>query len=154
MQGEKIHDIVYNLAEPVVESMDMELVAVEFVKEGANWYLRIYIDKEDGVDLDDCQAVSTVLSDLLDEKDPISQAYFLEVSSPGIERILFRGKDFVRFQEALVNVHTYAPINGSKVIKGKLGPVNEENLVLYLEDGEELSVPRNKIAQVRLAWQD
>lgn len=154
MQGGKIQDIVYDLAEPVVESMGMEVVAVEFVKEGANWYLRIYIDKEDGIDLDDCQAVSTVISDLLDEKDPISQAYFLEVSSPGIERILFRDKDFVRFQQNLVNVHTYAPFNGSKLIMGKLGPVNKEDLTICFEDGAELSIPRSKIAQVRLAWQE
>jgi len=149
---EKIQGMVFNLAKPVVEEMDLELVAVEYVKEGAGWYLRIYIDKEDGVDLDDCERVSRVLSDLLDQHDPIPQAYFLEVSSPGVERLLQRDADFVRFRGELVNVQLFSPLNGRKKLQGTLGEVDKENLQLILQDQSTLDIPRNKIAQVRLAW--
>jgi len=149
---EKIQDQVYDLVKPVIEEMDLELVAVEYVKEGASWYLRIYIDKENGVDLDDCERVSRVLSDLLDKHDPIPQAYFLEVSSPGIERLLQRDADFVRFRGELVNVQLFSPLAGRKKLQGTLGEVNGETLQLILQDQSTLDIPRDKIAQVRLAW--
>lgn len=153
---EKVQDVVFALVKPVVEKQELELVAVEYLKEGANWYLRIYIDKEKGIDLDDCERASRVISDLLDEKDPIPQAYFLEVSSPGIERLLQRDVDFSRYREALVNVQLFSPLEGSKSkkVQGKLGEVTAETLKLVLEDQKLLEIPRNKIAQVRLAWVD
>lgn len=149
---EKIQDLVMNMLKPAVEKLDLELVAVEYLKERSNWYLRVYIDKEKGVDLDDCERASTVISALLDEKDPIPHAYFLEVSSPGVERVLQRDADFVKFKQALVNVQLYAPLEGQKKLQGKLGEVTQEILVLNLEGGKVLEIPRNKIAQVRLAW--
>lgn len=153
MKTDRIQDVVYDMAVPVVESKGMELVGVEYVKEGGNWYLRLYIDKDGGVDLDDCQAVSQQVSDLLDEKDPIPQAYFLEVSSPGIERVLQREKDFLRFEGEQINVHTYTPVEGKKTLQGRLGPVNETTLILNRED-RQMAIPRNAIAQVRLAWRE
>jgi len=151
---EKVQDVVFALVKPAVEKLQLELVAVEYVKEGANWYLRIYIDKENGVDLDDCERASRVISDLLDEKDPIPQAYFLEVSSPGIERLLQRDVDYARYRDALVNVQLFAPLAGRKKLHGKLGEVTPEALQLTLEDDKILEIPRDKIAQVKLAWVD
>lgn len=152
--SKKIEQQIFELANPVVEENGLELVSVEFIKEGPNWYLRIYIDQENGVDLEDCQRVSRHISDILDEIDPIPHAYFLEVSSPGVERILQRAKDFIRYQGRLINVHTYAPVEGSKKLQGKLGHVNEQNLSLILKNGKELQIERDKIAQVRLAWEN
>lgn len=154
MQEKKIQEVVYNLAHPLVEEMGLELVSVEFVKEGANWYLRLFIDKEKGVDLEDCEKASRAISDLLDQKDPISQSYFLEVSSPGIERLLQRDKDYVKYRDAHVNVHLYKPLDGRKQIKGRLGNVDQSVLRLNMEDGVILEIPREKISQVRLAWVD
>lgn len=142
------------MVEPIVEQLSLELVSVEYVKEGANWYLRIYIDKENGVDLDDCENASRQISDLLDQADPIPQAYFLEVSSPGIERLLQREKDFVKYSGNLVNVQLYAPMEGSKKLQGVLGEVTAETLILELNQDKVLEIPRKQIAQVRLAWVD
>ena len=95
----KVEEIIWTMAQPLAEEYGVELVDVEYVKEGAEWYLRLYIDKENGaVELDDCENMSRTIGDLLDKKDPIEQAYRLEVSSPGIERPLKRMKDFVRFK--------------------------------------------------------
>ena len=95
----KIEDAVWKMAEPLVTENGLELIDVEYVKEGAEWYLRLFLDKngENGVDLDDCELISRKFSDLLEMTDPIEQAYRLEVSSPGIERPLKRTKDFQRF---------------------------------------------------------
>lgn len=149
-----VQELVYALVQPIVEEKGLELVGVEFVKEGPNWYLRIYIDKDGGVDHEDCQSVSRVVSDLLDRADPIAQSYFLEVSSPGIERILQTERDFERFQARRVTVQTYTPVAGTKKLQGKLGPVEGQTLGLQLEDGRMLQIPRDKIAQVRLAWEE
>ncbi len=154
MQGEKIRDIVYGLAGAVVERNGLELVGVEFVKEGANWYLRLYIDKEGGVSHEDCQTISNHISDLLDEKDPIPQAYFLEVSSPGIERIIQTDKDFEKYRGSAVNVHTYTAINGQKKISGILESKQDDVLILKSPDGLKQSIPADKIAQVKLAWEN
>lgn len=154
MSGKKIETIVFDLAQPVVESMGYELAAVEYIKEGSNWFLRIYIDKENGVDIDDCQAVSQRISELLDKNDPISQSYFLEVSSPGIERLLQKDKDFKKFLGEVVNVSLYVAVDGRKKFTGKLGPVSQENLSIEMEDATNIDLPREKIAQVRLAWKE
>ncbi|MCR4440929.1 MAG: ribosome maturation factor RimP [Peptococcaceae bacterium] len=142
------------MAGPVVEKRGMELVAVEYVKEGGSWYLRLYIDKEGGVDLEDCQAVSGEVSELLDRTDPIPHSYFLEVSSPGIERILQTEKDFRRFRGRKVNVTTFAPVEGKKKLRGNLGEVDGDGLQLLLDGGKELKIPGKIIAQVRLAWEE
>ena len=153
MQGEKIRDIVYNLAWEVVEKNGLELVGVEYVKEGANWYLRVYIDKEGGVNHEDCQQISSIISDILDEKDPIPAAYFLEVSSPGIERIIQTDKDYAKYRGSTINVHTYTAINGQKIISGVLKEKIEDVLILITPDGTQQSIATDKIAQVKLAWE-
>lgn len=152
--SEKIQELVFNMVEPIVEQLGLELVSVEYVKEGSAWYLRFYIDNEDGVDLDDCEKASRKISDLLDQKDPISKAYFLEVSSPGIERLLQREKDFIKYRNSLVNIQLYAPWEGQKKLQGKLGEVTAEALNLVLEGPKTVEIPRKQVAQVRLAWVD
>ena len=109
---ENIAAVVERLSAPVVEELGMELVDVEFVKEGGRWMLRVYIDKPGGIGLDDCERVSQSLDTMLDEKDPIPQTFYLEVSSPGIERPLKKLRDFQRFCGHRVNVSTYAPLEG------------------------------------------
>ncbi|HHZ17024.1 MAG TPA: ribosome maturation factor RimP [Clostridia bacterium] len=149
-----MQDFVYSLAEPIVTENGMELVDVKFTKEGGNWYLRIYIDKDEGVDLDDCQKISTLLSDLLDQEDPIEQAYFLEVSSPGLDRPLKREKDFRKYEGHLVNVKTYSLVEGRKKWQGRLGPYQQDVLVLNLDQDQQIQIPWETIAQVKLSWEE
>lgn len=151
MSKAKVTAQVEEIAKPIVDSLQLELVEVEYVKEGANWYLRVYIDKPGGVDLDDCQAVSEQLDKLLDEKDPIPNSYILEVSSPGIERPLKRPEDYQRFAGKLVNIKTYAPIDGQKSISGKLIGLEQGDTVVIEIDGKQLRLPLNSIASARLA---
>jgi len=141
---------VARLVEPYIEQLDLELVDVEYVKEGAHWYLRIFIDKEGGVDLNDCQEISRLVSEKLDQVDPISQAYMLEVSSPGLERPLNKDEDFVRFREKLVTVHTYAPFQGFKEFTGYLLGLEDKQIVLEFQ-GEKVSIPRELVSKTHLA---
>jgi len=149
-----VRDLVYALAEPVIVENGIELVDVEFVKEGGNWYLRLYIDKEKGIDLDDCEKISHLISDLLDKEDPIEQAYFLEVSSPGLDRPLKREKDFRKYEGHAVNVRTYSPVEGKKKIQGKLGAYHQDYLKLLLKSDQEIQIPWDLVAQVRLNWEE
>jgi ribosome maturation factor RimP len=148
----KISNLVYKLAEPVIIENGMELVDVEFVKEGANRYLRFFIDKEGGVNLDDCEKISKIVSELLDREDPIKQAYFLEVSSPGLERPLKRKKDFLKYQGHQVIVKTYTLFEGKKKLQGKLGSYNELHLNLIVENNREIAIPWEMVSQVKLDW--
>jgi ribosome maturation factor RimP len=136
---------------PILNEKDYELVDVEFKKEGGNWYLRIYIDKEGGISLDDCQVVSEKLSSALDEVDPIPYSYFLEVSSPGLDRPLKREKDFVKYKGSVVEVRLFAPYNGKKVYKGELVGMIDNRIVIMQEDGNQIDFERDKVALVRLA---
>jgi len=142
----KIETQVESLMTEILADTDYELVDVEYVKEGRDWYLRIFVDKAGGVDLDDCQAVSEKLGARLDEADIIGGAYILEVSSPGIDRILKKDRDFVREAGKVVDVTLYAPLDGKKFFVGEL--VGRDEKFLHIKDAEPL--PREKIAQVRL----
>jgi len=148
MARRKIEDIVTELTQPIVDSMSFELVDVEFVKEGAHWFLRVYIDKPGGITIDDCQAVSERLSDELDKNDPIKQSYILEVSSPG-ERPLKKERDFERYKGQIVEVKLYQPINGRKLFEGELLGLEENSVLIRNEKGETLSFDRNDTAYVR-----
>src|SRR5699024_158074 len=105
---------------PILQEKEMELVEIEYVKEGPNWFLRVYIDKEDGLDISDCGEISEQLSQKLDETDPIKGAYFLEVSSPGAERPLKKKEDFTKNINNNIYVTLYEPMNGEKAYEGKL----------------------------------
>lgn len=147
----KIASIVYEMVEPIAAEQGVELVDVEYIKEGGQYILRVYLDKSGGITIDDCQQVSNILSDLLDEKDPIPEAYLLEVSSPGIDRPLKKDADFVRFAGQKVDISTYAPVNGlKKKFTAELVGL-EDNKIVVLVNGERLSLERDQVSQVRLA---
>ncbi|WP_026689863.1 ribosome maturation factor RimP [Alteribacter aurantiacus] len=142
------------IAKSIVEQMDLELVEVEYVKEGKNYFLRVYIDSEKGVDLDDCAAVSEKLSEALDQDDPIEEAYYLEVSSPGAERPLKKEEDVKKAVGKNVHVTTYAPIDGEKVFEGKLLEFDGETLTIQMivkTRTRSVQVPYEKVAKARLA---
>ena len=146
----KIADTVRAIAEPVIEKLNagIELIEVEYVKEGADWYLRLYIDKEGGVTLDDCQLVSEALNDILDETDPVKGKYIFEVSSPGIDRPLKTDRDFERYRGPDVEVHLYAPVENSKIFMGKLkGRENCE--IIITENGRERHFPVKDVSLVK-----
>ena len=148
MAKKKVEEIVEELALPVVEELSFELVDVEFLKEGANWYLRVYIDKQGGITIDDCQAVSERLSDMLDQKDPIRQSYILEVSSPG-ERPLKKDRDYERFRGEFVEVKLYQPLNGKKIYEGELLGLKGDIVEIKTVEGTEMGFDRKDTALVR-----
>lgn len=150
----KIAEITENLVTPILRDLELELVDIEFVKEGKNKYLRVYIDSDHGVDLDSCTAVSERLSEALDEHDPIKEAYFLEVSSPGAERPLKKLKDFEKAVGKHVRITTYEPIKGEKVFEGKLIHVTPDAITIdvrFKTKTIETEIPFEKIASSRLA---
>ncbi len=136
--------------ESIIADSPIELVDVEYVKEPHGWVLRVYLDKPGGIDVEDCRSVSEVLSDILDEEDPIPGPYSLEVSSPGLERPLKKESDYVRFAGRLVNIRTYAAVEGRKNFQGTLMGL-EDGQVLVDLDGQQISIPLDKIAKARLA---
>lgn len=139
------------LLTPIMEENNFELVDVEYVKEVGNWYLRAYIDKEGGITVDDCEVVSRRLSDLLDEKDFIPDAYILEVSSPGLGRQLKKDKDFKRSLGEEVEVKLYKAVNKQKDFEGILTDFDQEKLIIEQADGTTMEFARADIAMVRLA---
>ena len=134
---------------PMVEKHGFELVDVEYVKEGGNWYLRAYIDKPGGITVDDCEVISRELSDKLDEKDFVEEAYILEVSSPGLGRPLKKEKDFARSLGEEVEVRT---VNRQKEFTGILKAYDKDSITIELENEEKMTFARTDIALVRLAF--
>ncbi|HET7578472.1 MAG TPA: ribosome maturation factor RimP [Bacillales bacterium] len=152
--GEKVTDVTERLVHPILENLNLELVDVEFVKEGKNWYLRVYIDSDNGVDLDACTDVSEKLSQELDEENLIEHPYFLEVSSPGAERPLKKEKDFRDAIGKAVRITTYAPIDGEKAFEGELLDFDGDRLQLIVKQKtkqKQVDIPRDKVASARLA---
>lgn len=147
----RIDETVTELVAPVVSKSKFELVDVEFVKEGAGWYLRIYIDKPGGITIDDCQSISEEVSKILDDADPIHQSYYLEVSSPGIDRPLKKDSEFERYKGNAVEVKLYEPIGGKKVFEGELQGLEGNNVVIRNESGDILRFERQKVSQVKRA---
>lgn len=137
---------------PIIEELRFELVDVEYVKEGGTWYLRAYIDKPGGITVDDCEAVSRRLGELLDEKDYIEEAYVLEVSSPGLGRPLKKEKDFERSIGEEVEVRTYRPIGKQKEFIGVLKAYDKDHVTLQVGEDEEMTIARVDIALIRLAF--
>lgn len=137
---------------PIIEANNFELVDVEWVKEGANWYLRAYIDKEGGITVDDCELVSRAFGDILDEKDYISENYIFEVSSPGLDRPLKKEKDFARSIGKEVEIKLYKPVNKTKEFIGCLKAYDKDTVTIELDDEEEMTFKRSDIAVIRLAF--
>ena len=152
--SKKVTEIVEEMAAPILEELNLELVEVEYVKEGRNWFLRVYIDKENGVDIEECGIVSEKLSEKLDEKDPISNNYFLEVSSPGAERPLKKDSDFIKAVGKNVHIKTYEPIDNEKEFEGILKSFDGDTVIIEIKiktRKKELVIPYDKIAKARLA---
>lgn len=145
----KVTDVVAQLAAPVVEQAGCSLWDVEYVKEAGEWFLRVYIDKEGGVSIDDCEAVSRPLSDLLDEADPIEGSYTFEVSSAGADRVLKKPEHFALFQGQEVEVKLYRPRDGRKDFVGALQSWKDGDVTLDV-GGEPAIFEKKEIALVRL----
>lgn len=137
---------------PIASKNGVEIYDVEYVKEGSDWYLRAYIDKEGGVNINDCEAVSRELSDELDRTDFITDAYILEVSSPGLGRTLKKDKHLQKSIGQKVEIKTYKPVNGNKEFEGILKAFDDGKIVLETENSEELTLLRSDIAAIRLAF--
>lgn len=151
MGRQQVQTIVTELVEEIlVDYPELELVDVEYVKEGPTWVLRVFIDKDTGVNLDDCEKVSRRLSSRLDDVDPVPGNYSLEVSSPGLERPLTKDAHFRRFAGHLVNVGTYAPLRGKKQWQGHLVGLEGDSIVIEVDDGV-IKIPRDQVAKVNLA---
>ena len=145
----KVTDIVAKIAEPVVKQHGCELWDVEYVREGSEYFLRIYLDKETGVDINDCEAISRALDPILDEKDPIEGSYHFEVCSAGLERTLKRPADFERFMGSAITVKLYRPRNGLKEIPCVL--TGYDNGKLTVTAGKEtMTFEKSEVALVRL----
>lgn len=146
---EKLVEIVTALVEPLTRAEGLDLVDVEYVREKA-WYLRIFVDKAGGIDIDNCSAVSSKLAKLLDEKDLIKEQYYLEVSSPGIDRPLKKDKDYEANYGLKVEVMLFAPLEiaKQKSLTGILLSHNDNQLELEVE-GKKVTIPRDKISLVR-----
>lgn len=145
-----VTQLVQELVQPFLDEEAFELVDIEYVKEGQNWFLRIYVDKENGIEIEDCGRISEYLSGKLDETDPIPDAYFLEVSSPGAERPLKKPSDFEKSIGQNVFLTTYEQIKGQKDFEGKLLAFNEEILTIQLGK-KQVDIPIDRIANARLA---
>ncbi|GIP27341.1 ribosome maturation factor RimP [Paenibacillus sp. J23TS9] len=150
MSTTKIKEIVEEMVQPFMDEHNFELVDVEYVKEGSNYFLRVYVDKEGGIDIDDCGMVSEYLSQKLDENDPIPTAYFLEVSSPGAERPLKKSEDVAKAVGKDVFVTVYEAVNGLKEFEGRLLSFENEELVISAGK-KQYTIPYAKVASARLA---
>ncbi|MBE6754581.1 MAG: ribosome maturation factor RimP [Ruminococcaceae bacterium] len=142
--------VVTELAEPIAAQLGLSLWDVRFVKEGAMWYLRLFIDKEEGVTIEDCEAMSRAIDKPLDDLDPIEQSYCLEVCSPGIERELVRPEHFEAMAGELVCVTLYRPRDGQKEIIATLLGMRDKIILLELEDGTTLELPQKETVSVRI----
>ena len=132
------------IVEELIAGSPLELVAVDYVRE-RDWYLRVFIDKEGGIEIDDCQELSGRLEEILDARDLMRASYIFEVSSPGLDRELKKPKDFQREQGKLVDVSLFAPLDGEKVITGQLKSYDGENVTV-----DERVIPMDKVAKVNL----
>jgi len=138
------------LAQPIVEGEGLELVELEFQREQGGWVLRLYIDKEGGVSLDDCEVVSHQLGDLLDVEDLIDHPYSLEVSSPGLDRPLSKETDLHRFAGRAVRITTYQPVEGRRKFVGRLLGYRDGRVILQRDDGSVMEIPYTTVAKARL----
>jgi ribosome maturation factor RimP len=153
MSKKSIESSVQELVEEIIKSTKIELVDIEYVKEGPFKYLRVYIDKPEGITVDDCADVSRVLSKKLDETDPIEEQYFLEVSSPGLERAFKTETDYRKNIGNMVEAKLYKPMDGKKVIKGMLRDKGE-NFVVIESEGENITIGLKDISKINRVVED
>lgn len=149
MAKKSISETISELALPIVEEAGCELVDVEFLKEGADWFLRVYIDKSGGVSLDDCEKVSRPLNDKIDEKDPIPHAFYLEVSSPGLERPLKKPRDFEKAIGNLVEIKLFKAVDNTKRFEGELVSYDGKSITIKTDTNESHQFQMEQIAKVK-----
>lgn len=142
------------LIRPLVDEKGFELVDVEFVKEGSEWYLRVYIDKDGGISVNDCEEISRAFNEILDREDYISEQYIFEVSSPGLTRPLKKEKDYKRSIGRLVDVKLYKPVDKAKEYTGVLSAFDENTVTLEGDNGDSYTLDRKNIAKISLAFCD
>lgn len=145
----KVTETVAALASPIAAELGLELWDVEYIREAGQWFLRVYIDRDGGVSINDCEALSRALDPVLDEADPIPDSYVFEVSSAGAERELKRPGDFARYMGSTAEVRLYKPVNGSKSFVGTLAGYENGNVTLTIA-GTDTVFEKSQIAQVRL----
>lgn len=148
MKNDALVNEIYEMVKPIADELNYDIYHVEYVKENGELYLRIYIEKDGGITLSDCEALSRRVSDLMDEKDPIKDPYFLEVSSPGLNRTLFTEEHYTRFIGREVMVKFTKSVDGKKNIKGILKEVNEDSIVV--EADQLINIPKDKIKSVNI----
>lgn len=141
---------VYDLVKPITDELGYYLWDVCYVKEGAMWYLRIFIDCDEGISIDDCEKATRPISDMLDEKDPVPQSYMLEVGSAGLERELLKEEHFEICEGDEVRLRFIRNVNGKKEIIGTLAGADKEGVSLILGDGSEVKYPLSEISYVKL----
>lgn len=149
MGKSSITQSVEEMVEPVLSSENLELVDVQYLKEGKNWYLRIFIDKPGGVTVDDCQKASSAIGDLIEIEDVINSNYILEVSSPGLDRPLKKEKDFLRYKGRKIQATTFSPINDQRNFKGVITGFQEGRLELETQCGQ-VNISLDNLAKARL----
>lgn len=148
MKVDALLETIDQLVRPIAEELNYEIYHIEYVKENGDYYLRIYIDKDGGIALSDCEALSRRVSDVMDEKDPIKDAYFLEVSSPGLNRGLFTDEHFKKQIGKEIMVRFTKSLNGRKNLKGILKEVSDDSVVVEAE--ELVTIPKDKIKSANL----
>ena len=150
MKVDSLLEKIYQLVRPIAEDLNYEIYHIEYVKENGEYYLRIYIDKDGGITLTDCEKLSRRVSDIMDEEDPIPVAYFLEVSSPGLNRGLFTDDHYRKQIGKEVLIRFVKSFDGKKNIKGILKEVNEETVVVEYETEKLFTIPKDKIKSANL----
>lgn len=140
------------LIQPLIDENGFELVDVEFVKEGSDWYLRVYIDKEGGITVDDCALISRAFNEILDEEDYIAEQYIFEVSSPGLMRPLKKEKDYIRSVGRLIDIKLYSPFEKRKEFTGTLIAFDDKTVTVKLDDDSEIVLEKSNLAMIRLAY--
>lgn len=146
-----VEEKVEELLKPIINNIGYKLYDVEYAKEAKNYFLRIFIDKEDGtIDLDDCEKVNDAITDILDEADYIKEQYFLEVSSPGIERVIRKNSQLEENIGVNIEIRLFKPINGEKVYQGILKKFNDEQITI--ENEAEIDIPRKNISLIKTVF--
>ena len=139
------------LIQPLIDANNFELVDVEFVKEGSDWYLRVYIDKDGGITVDDCELISRAFNEILDREDYISEQYIFEVSSPGLMRPLKKEKDYKRSVGKLIDIKLYKPVDKCKEFTGVLDSYDKDTVTIKMDDDKK-TFDRSNLAMIRLAF--
>ena len=140
------------LIQPLIDANNFELVDDEFVKEGSDWYLRVYIDKDGGITVDDCELISRAFNEILDREDYISEQYIFEVSSPGLMRPLKKEKDYKRSVGKLIDIKLYKPVDKCKEFTGVLDSYDKDTVTIKMDDDTQKTFDRSNLAMIRLAF--